>query len=84
MDVLCNDSTSRDQGSRLLTENCVEQFKAAAKESGQVAISNAFELAGKVVMQELMSNKEVVALISGYETLVGQEKLGAILKARWV
>ncbi len=67
---------------RLLTENCVEQVKAAAKEDGQAAITGAFELVGKVAMQELMANKEVVASISGYVKFVDQEKLVEILKAK--
>lgn len=67
---------------RLLTENCSEQVKAAAKEDAQTAITGAFELVGKVAMQELMSNKEVVASISGYAKFVDQEKLGAILRTK--
>ena len=68
--------------SRLVTENCSEQLKAAVKEDGQAAIAGAFELVGKVAMQELMSNKEVIASISGYAKFVDQEKLGALLKTK--
>lgn len=67
---------------RLLTENCVEQVRAAVKEDGQAAIVGAFELVGKVAMQELMANKDVVASISGYAKFLDQEKLGAIMKAK--
>jgi hypothetical protein len=67
---------------RLLTENCAEQVKKAAKEDGPTALSGAFELVGKVAMQELMANKEVVASISGYAKFVDQEKLGALMKPR--
>jgi hypothetical protein len=67
---------------RLLTENCSEQVKVAAKEDGQAAFTGAFELVGKVAMQELMSNKEVVASISGYAKFLDEEKLGAVLKTK--
>jgi hypothetical protein len=65
---------------RLLTENCSTQVKAANKESGSAAISSAFELVGKVAMQELMSNKEVVASISGYTKFIDNEKLNVLLQ----
>lgn len=65
---------------RLLTENCVDQVKVAAKEDGQDAIRGAFELVGKVAMQELMTNKEVAASIAGYAKFVDNEKITAVLK----
>lgn len=67
---------------RLLTENCVAYVKLAVKEDGQAAIVGAFELVGRVAMQELMANKEVTATISAYAKFVDQEKLGAVLKAK--
>ncbi len=68
--------------SRLLTETCVEQLKAAVKEDGQTAISGAFELVGKYAMQDFMASKEVLGSISGYVNFVDQEKLVNILKTK--
>jgi hypothetical protein len=65
---------------RLLTVNCAKQAKAAAKEEGSTAIKGAFELVGAVAMQELMSNKDVTASISGYIKYIDDEKISAILK----
>ena len=63
---------------RLLTENCLEELNAAGKQDAQ-AIRGAFELVGKVAMQELMTNKEVMASISGYAKFLDQKKLASIL-----
>src|SRR5688572_22828352 len=55
---------------KLLSENCAEQVKTAAKEEGPEAIKTAFELVGKIAIQELMTNKEVSASISDYAKFV--------------
>jgi hypothetical protein len=65
---------------RLLTVNCAEQAKAAAKEEDSAAIKGAFELVGKIAMQELMSNDNVTASISGYAKYLDNEKISAVLK----
>lgn len=65
---------------RLLSEDCAEKVKVAAKEEGPEAIKTAFELVGKIAIQELMTNKEVSASIADYAKFVDNEKLGAVLK----
>lgn len=65
---------------RLLAENCSEQLKLAAKEDGPEAVKGAFELVGKVALQELMANKDVAASISDYAKFVDNDKITAVLK----
>ena len=60
---------------RLLTEDCLTQAKTAYKQEGQAAIVGAFELVGKVAMQELMMNKDVSNSIAAYSKYLDQEKL---------
>lgn len=67
---------------QLLSENCAEKVKIAAKEEGPEAIKTAFELVGKIAIQELMSNKEVAASIADYAKFVDNEKLGSVLREK--
>ncbi|MDP1539466.1 MAG: hypothetical protein U0998_10720 [Moraxellaceae bacterium] len=59
---------------RLLTEDCLSQAKTAFKEEGQVAVAGAFELVGKVAMQELMMNKDVEHAIAAHVKYLDQDK----------
>jgi hypothetical protein len=63
---------------RLLTENCPVQTKKAMKEEGSEAMKSAFELVGKVAMQELMTNKEVTDSFSGFEKFLDKDKFKAV------
>lgn len=65
---------------QLLSESCAEKVKIAAREEGPDAIKTAFELVGKIAIQELMTNKEVSASIADYAKFVDNEKLGAVIK----
>jgi hypothetical protein len=50
---------------RLLTSDCPNELKRANK-SDPVALQKAFELVGKVAMQELMTNQDVMKAVSNY------------------
>jgi hypothetical protein len=63
---------------RLLTEDCLTQAKAAHKQEGQSAIVGAFELVGKVAMQELMMNKDVTSSIGAYAKYIDKDKFNKI------
>ena len=63
---------------RLLTENCPEQLKAAIKVNPQ-AIEKSFELVGQVAMQELMNNQETVQALTKYVQYTDQQKLKKLL-----
>jgi len=64
---------------RLLTEDCVAQAKATTKTNNQQEFKMAFELVGKVAMQELMSNQAVNTSITGFTKFVDLEHLGKVL-----
>jgi len=67
---------------RLLTENCPVQTKKAMKEEGREAMKGAFELVGKVAMQELMTNKDVADSMSGFEKFLDKDKLNAVFSEK--
>ncbi len=67
---------------RLLTENCPTQAKQAMEKNGSVAMNGAFELVGKVAMQELMTNKDVTDSISGFEKFVDKEKINSVMSGK--
>ncbi len=64
---------------RLLTESCANELKAAYREGGMTAIEQSFELVGKVAMEELMTNPKVNMAISGYADFIDDKKLEAVL-----
>lgn len=60
---------------RLLAEDCPQQTKAALDKNGAMAVQSAFELVGKVAMQELMTNPKVAASMSGFEKYLEKDRL---------
>jgi hypothetical protein len=64
---------------RLLAENCAKETQAAVKAQGSQALRIAFESLGRVAMQELMSNPDVLAAIGGFEKFVDQKKIDSVL-----
>jgi hypothetical protein len=64
---------------RLLSESCPAQYRAAAKAEGSTAVGEAFESLGKLAMQELMTSADVRAAIGGFEKFVDR-KIEAALK----
>lgn len=63
---------------RLLTQDCLAEAKAGFKQEGQAAIVSAFELVGRVAMQELTTNKDVAASIGEYAKYLDNEKMRQI------
>ena len=63
---------------RMLTVDCPSELKAAIKSDPQ-AIRKAFELVGKVAMQELMTNKDVMQTISNYNQYIDRAKVNTVL-----
>ncbi len=63
---------------RLLAEDCLSEARVGVKQEGQVAIVNAFELVGRVAMQELMTNKDVIQSIGEYAKYLDNKKMGRI------
>lgn len=63
---------------RLLTEDCPRQLRKADK-ADPLALEQAFELVGKVAMQELMANQNVTKSITNYVHYLDQEKINKVL-----
>lgn len=64
---------------RLLTENCAVQTRAAVEQGGAQGMAEAFRSLGEVAMMELMSNTEVSSAISAYTQFLNKEKFEAAL-----
>jgi len=75
------DATDKAVGTlitRLLTTDCPEEFKAA-NESDPRALEKAFEVVGRVAMQELMANDAVKKAITDYSKYADMERINAVL-----
>jgi hypothetical protein len=77
-DVMKNDKEIGSLITRLLTEDCPNELKAADQIDPQ-AIEKAFELVGQVAMQEVMTNQAVSKTIANYVKYTDQEKINKIL-----
>ena len=63
---------------RLLTEDCKAEAKNAMINESSVALTSAFELVGRVAMQELMTDSNVSNALSGFEKYLDTEKLQSL------
>jgi hypothetical protein len=75
------DDVSRTAGSlftKLLTESCPAETRAALRSDGPLAIQAAFRLLGELAMQELMTDKNVAAAMSAFDNYIDKDKLAAL------
>lgn len=63
---------------RLLTDDCPEEFRAAS-ESDPKALEKAFTQVGQIAMQELMVDDDVERTIMNYSKHVDMEKIEQVL-----
>lgn len=63
---------------RLLTEDCPAQTKEVMGEANSLAMQSAFELVGRVAMQELMTNQEVARAMASFEQYMDKNKINAL------
>lgn len=63
---------------RMLTESCPAELQQANRVN-PLALQKGFELVGQVAIQELLTNQETMAALSGYANYVDQSKITAIL-----
>ena len=59
---------------RLITEDCPKIAKKAINENGSSAFEYAFEIVGKVAMQELMTEPSVEKYLGAFEQYLDQDK----------
>lgn len=79
------EETSKYMGqlfTRLITENCPKEAKAAFDVDGPLAFQNGFRLLGELAMRELMNNKEVAYRLSLWEKYVNKEKVQSTMKIK--
>lgn len=60
---------------RLLTENCPAQAKAAFQDNGAKAFEHAFKVVGEVAMQELMTEPAVSASLGAFDRYLDLQKI---------
>ena len=63
---------------RLLTDDCLAEARVAVNTESSVAFASAFELVGKVAMQELMTDPNVSNALAGFEQYLDNEKLESL------
>ena len=72
-----SDKTVGNLITRLFSEDCPNEAKAALKTDPQ-ALKNAFEMIGKVAIQDILSDKKVRASVNNYGRFVDQEKIKGV------
>ncbi|WNZ56023.1 hypothetical protein QT397_24805 [Microbulbifer sp. MKSA007] len=65
---------------RLITEDCPSQAKAASKVLGSAAFDQAFKVVGEVAMQELMAEPSVGHSLGAFEKHLDKEKFNAVFQ----
>jgi hypothetical protein len=65
---------------RLVAEDCRSEIRAMIKEHGPSSISKAFEVLGRVAMQELMSHPDVESAFSGLDQYTDKAKLEPVFE----
>ena len=65
---------------RLIADDCPAEIGALIAEQGPGSISLAFEVLGRVAMQELMNQPDVQAVFSGLERYTDQGRIAEVLK----
>ncbi|MBY7669135.1 hypothetical protein [Vibrio anguillarum] len=65
---------------RLITEDCPKQAKAASKVLGTAAFEQAFKVVGQVAMQELMTESSVGKSLGGFEKYLDQDKFNQVFE----
>ena len=68
--------------SRLLTQNCVAEARTAMKSEGSGAFKGAFSTLGQLAFQELMSNQDVAASLTGWEKYFDHQKFEAAMSSK--
>jgi len=66
---------------RLLTVDCPEKLRTAYK-SDPLAVKKAFGLVGRVAMQELMTNQDVMKTLTNYGNYADKDKINKLLGAK--
>jgi hypothetical protein len=66
----------------LIADQCATQANAVFKEHGTPGLQVAFEALGRLAMQELMSNAELIAAMSAFERYIDSVKVNTALNKK--
>lgn len=64
---------------RLMTEACPNEMRAAVAEGGAAAIGDGFETLGGVAIRELMRNERVAAAIGDIQRFMDEDRIGEVV-----
>lgn len=67
---------------RLIADDCPAEINAMVSEHGPQSISLAFEVLGRVAMQELMVHPDVSAVFSELERYSDSDRIAPVMKAK--
>lgn len=66
----------------LIAEQCATEANAAYQELGTPGIQVAFEMLGRLAMQELMTNADASAAMAAFERYVDSSRIDAVLNKK--
>lgn len=67
---------------RLISENCPSQTANAIQKEGDAALQVAYETLGRLAMQELVINPQVIGVFAGASKYVDSAKIRAAMEAK--
>ncbi|HNI72944.1 MAG TPA: hypothetical protein PLX65_05380, partial [Accumulibacter sp.] len=67
--------TTANLFTRLIAEQCPSEMNAVMQSEGMEGAKIAFEYLGRMAMQELMTNPDVSASLSGFTRYIDKEKI---------
>jgi hypothetical protein len=80
-----DDESNRRVGelfTRLIADDCPAEINAMVSEHGIKSISLAFEVLGRVAMQELMAHPDVQSVFAGLDAHSDQSRIAPVLQAK--
>jgi hypothetical protein len=67
---------------RLIADNCPGEIGALVKAEGPQSLRYAFEMLGQIAMQELMTNRDVTASLTGFEPYTDRARIAAVINTK--
>ena len=67
---------------RLLADDCASEVSVMVAEHGAGSLSKAFEVLGRVAMQELMSHPDVNSALTGLDRYMDQARIAPVLERK--
>jgi len=80
-----SDNASRAVGrifTRLMSETCVKEARAAIKANDSAAFASAFSILGMIAMQEIMKDSDVTTGLEAIQRHIDTNKINAALEGR--